>query len=865
VTTRGDRRTFRNEDLVLKVSENIDPAKWDESRYEAFLDELCGYREYQKEAIRTTLRYLLAGKYADLSALAKANFDQNTELQERYGSWAAMERQLQLPEQLSCSVDQATGSGKSYVLYGIAAILLVEGAADRVLVLCPSNTIEDGLLQKFKDLASNSDLRDALPPDARVVTPSVINASESIVEGSICVENYHAILENVKSSIRDSLKGKGVRVAVLNDEAHHVANESGQASKRWKEFLHDPDYGFRFVVGVSGTCYVGDDYFSDVVHRYSLRQAIEEKFVKKVEYVDELPAAAENPEEKWQLIYNRHKDWKRKLKSRGIRPLTIVVTKAIADAERVAEELRDFLQEWEQIEAAQAEAKVLCVTSAAKHQPNVAKLRTVDRQASKVEWIVSVSMLSEGWDVKNVFQIVPHEERAFNSKLLIAQVLGRGLRRPDGWKGEEPIVTVFNHDGWSGRIKHLVNEVLEIERRLTSTIDGKSPFNFDLHHLDYTRSEDTTEYAKKGEYKLFEEGYVDLPTQVEAEDVTVGFERAVTGERVKFKTTIQHKIWTVEQVAEQMLNKLQAIDEESKDASDPKDRTSYAKRFPLEKCEDIVRASLNRAKVKSGKITDENRQKFWQALGTLRRKAAKRVVYKLSPTALSSVKTGDRQDESCSAAELRRGSKTVFYAPGCEATLLDDQREFFREVEDEDGDFRLGRSIVEKSVDFKTPANIVIADANPERRFVRELTGHENALKVDAWLKNTPMGFYSVEYAWKKGNKPKRGEFSPDFFIRQGERVFVVEVKGDEEIADPAPDNVKKHEYATEHFQRLNNWLEKESIPTRYQFNMLSPKSYSVFFQKLRDGKLTGFRSELDVAVAGASKAAEEKNGMATP
>jgi type III restriction enzyme len=202
----------------------------------------------------------------------------------------------------------------------VAAILLAEGAVDRVLVLCPSNTIEYGLLKKFKELASNSDLRDALPPSARVATPRVINASESIVNGAICVENYHAILESVKSSIRESLKGKGARVAVLNDEAHHVANESGKTSKKWKEFLHDPGYGFRFVVGVSGTCYVGDDYFADVVHRYSLRQAIEEKFVKKVEYVDELPAAAENPEEKWQLIYNRHKDWKKKLKARGIRP-----------------------------------------------------------------------------------------------------------------------------------------------------------------------------------------------------------------------------------------------------------------------------------------------------------------------------------------------------------------------------------------------------------------------------------------------------------------------------------------------------------------------------------------------------------------
>ena len=44
---------------------------------------------------------------------------------------------------------------------------------------------------------------------------------------------YHAILETVKSSIHDSLQGKGARVAVLNDEAHHVANTSGAEAKKW--------------------------------------------------------------------------------------------------------------------------------------------------------------------------------------------------------------------------------------------------------------------------------------------------------------------------------------------------------------------------------------------------------------------------------------------------------------------------------------------------------------------------------------------------------------------------------------------------------------------------------------------------------
>jgi type III restriction enzyme len=156
MSTRGDRRTFRNEDLVLKVTTNIDPKVWDESHYEAFLDELCGMREYQKEAIRTTLRYLLGGKYANLRELAKENFGANEELQQRYGSWVGMERHLQLPDQLSCSIDQATGTGKSYVLYGLAVILLAEGAVDRVLVLCPSNTIEAGLLGKFRELASSA-------------------------------------------------------------------------------------------------------------------------------------------------------------------------------------------------------------------------------------------------------------------------------------------------------------------------------------------------------------------------------------------------------------------------------------------------------------------------------------------------------------------------------------------------------------------------------------------------------------------------------------------------------------------------------------------------------------------------------------
>lgn len=847
-STHSDRQMFKNEDLVLKVSTNIDPAVWNEAGYEAFIDELCGNREYQKDAVRTVMRFLAGGKYRNLRELAKENFDGNAEMERRYGSWGGMERHLQLPDQLACSVDMATGTGKSYMLYGLATTMLAEGIVDRVLVLCPSNTIEAGLMAKFRDLAGNADLRDLLPDGSKVRAPKIINASETIVDGSICVENYHAILKHVKSSIRDSLIARGARVAVFNDETHHVANESGATVKKWKEFLLNPEYGFRYVVGASGTCYVEDEYFADVVSRYSLREAIEQQFVKKVEYVAEMPQT-DNPDEKWQLIYNRHQDWKKRLKKQGIRPLTIIVTKDIKTCKLVAEELQAFLREWEKISADDAERKVLPVSSAPEHQPNVARLKTVDRPASKVEWIVSVSMLSEGWDVKNVFQIVPHEERAFNSKLLIAQVLGRGLRRPDGWQGTDPIVTVFNHDAWANRIRYLVDEILEMENRLSSSVIETSPYHFDLYNLDYTRETDASQFTKKGEYRLLEQGFVDLPDQVEVEDVAIEFEQAVTGDHTKFKTKIEHKTYSLNEVGEEMYRRLQSIDDESKNAPDPKDRTQYAKKFPFARCLEIVKASAKRARIKTGRIAEENRQKVLQALGPLRRKLAKRVVYKLTPNALRTINTSGRQDVSASAAELRRGDRTIFFTPDCAKTIPDEQREFFNAITDPDSEYRLGRETVANSHDFKTPCNMAIADSMPERKFIRLLCERENSEAIDGWLKNSPQRFYAIEYAWKKGEHPKRGDFSPDFFIRKGKTVFVVEIKDDGEIDDPSPENRKKFEYARDHFDRLNKWLKRESIDTTYQLNFIAPKDFNRFFIKLRKDEAKGFRSELDIVL----------------
>ena len=142
-----------------------------------------------------------------------------------------------------------------------------------------------------------------------------------------------------------------------------------------------------------------------------------------------------------------------------------------------------------------------------------------------------------------------------------------------------------------------------------------------------------------------------------------------------------------------------------------------------------------------------------------------------------------------------------------------------------------------------------IADSENEQKFIRGLLRRENLAYYDAWIKSTATRFYQIDYAWKKRNAPKRGKFSPDFFIKIGDLIQVVEVKGDEELTEPSEENIKKNEYAVAHFKKLNEHLAAEGSPVRYRFNFLSPVSFNRFFRRCAMGGIAGFRSELDVEV----------------
>lgn len=823
----------KEQDLVLKVGDNVDISKWDETKYYKFIEELVGNREYQKDAILTALKFMCSGQYENTKQLAYENFNRNEDIRETYVTFENFEKKLNFTNYYTANLDLATGTGKSWVMYGIAAIMLASQKVDQVLVLVPSVTIEEELTRKFKQFAINDTLNNLLSG----VAPKIINGSESITRGCICIENRDAIYNNSHSSIVDSLTGKGERTLVLSDEAHHIYYTE---ENQWKGFIEQ--INFKYNIGVSGTCYYKDNnYFSDVIYRYSLRNAIEENRVKSVEYVseDNVPSKTED---RWKVILNSHEDIKSKI---SYLPLTLVVTANIPSCKKYAAEFKQFLKQKYNLTDEVVNEKVLIIHSKSDAALDRLKLKSVDTVDSKVEWIFSVSMLTEGWDVKRVFQIVPHEEKAFNSKLLIAQVLGRGLRVPDNWNTQQmgnPKVTVFNHAKWAPSVRKLVDEVLEYERKLSSDVIPNSQYNFDLLTVNYKPDKTVIKTKKEGVYNLFSRGYITLPTDSESETINANFIDINTNRNRTWSTTISHKTYSIDDMAKAMWYRFADVPDDNNEGLGRK----YQEEWPVEKLKDIIKISLE----KSGntEITEKLKQKFLSALGVVFRQGNAVVDYRTMPDDYKIISTKDIRKNSVSASSLRR-EKVLFWTSNTKNYLIPEEKEFFEEVIDTTNSYR--QFEVRNIYDFKTPVSAVIADSDPEKDFIRKLVTSNNT-DIEKWIKSTSTSFYSIEYSWRKGEHPQRGSFNPDIFIKYKNRIIVLEIKGNEQINNPDAENIGKHRAARKHFKFINEYLEENNEDCRYIFSMITPASFQIFFDKLASGNLQeidNFKSELDSAI----------------
>lgn len=836
-----DIKIYKTQDLVLKVGLNYDPSKLDLGAWTVFIDVLCGDRTYQKEAITNALVYLASGKYANIESLVDENWRDNSELHERYTDVSEYKKKLQFSGQLSGVIDLATGTGKSYVMYGVAQIALGIGLVDRVLVLCPSLTIESGLKEKFENLSGDNKLKSALPSSVVIGSPRIVDANQTIKRGDIAVENIHAVYERTGSSIQDSLKDRGSNTLVLNDEVHHAYNSSNDRDiRKWKSFLLEPDYGFRYILGFTGTAYTGDEYFNDVIYRYSIRRAVDDKVVKSVDYVAKDDSL--NKDEKFQKILDNHKEFVRKY--RLVKPITIMVTKDIAGARKLQSDLVDFLQKYLKLDPSAVQSKVLVVTSHKDHKKNLISLKSVDDKENAVEWIISVSMLTEGWDVKNVFQIVPWEDRAFNSKLLIAQVLGRGMRVPAQYSIPPPKVRVFNHDAWSRSIRGLVDEVLETEMKVVShplTTGDRAKHHFELHAISYEKEEKSV--TAKEDTKVFDytKNLINLVSQAEQINRETDYEDLKGVIRPK-RTVIRKRVLTVDEVVNKVLETFNTRDFEAK-IRFPKGTYDKENLPPRDEIKDIVLKSMKKVGINSGVLTEDNALRVYQSFQTFFRKRGSTVAFTRKAQKPQVISTKSLERESLSVGNLRRGA-TAFYTEKFPIENSKEQKDVLDEVINDES---LPRSASKEinSYCFKTPVNLVLTKYEPERKFIETITQAEVAKKIGAWVKSRDQHFYSIEYSWRKGEHVTQSYFNPDFFLKLGADIVVVEIKADNDDSD---ENKAKYRWAKKHFEILNQSLKVNKIRQKYHFHFLSPMSYAEFTQYLQDGRLVNdeFRSALD-------------------
>lgn len=828
--------------LTLKINRFYDPSKLDLDSWDDYLNCLCQGRLYQKDAIKSAIIYLASGRYKTINELALENFNSNNELKDKYdGSFNKLEKNLPMSNILSGSIDLATGTGKSYVIFAVANILLAIGFVDRVLILCPSTTIEAGLNEKFRELLAREDLRNLIPNKYTNNSFRLVDGNTTIQKNDICIENIHAVYETTGSSIVDSFLMTGSDTLVLSDEVHHVYNTSGRDGdiRKWKQFVLDPKYSFKAHLGFTGTAYIDNEYFSDVIYRYSLRQAIDDKFVKTIKYVAE--DTNDNEYEKFQKIYTNHK--KNKQIYTNLKPLSIIITKDIEKAEGLREDFIEFLENETGLNKKILEEEVLIVTSSPKHKANLQKLQDVDNEDSPVQWIISVSMLTEGWDVKNVFQIVPWEDRAFNSKLLISQVLGRGLRIPMNMP--QPEVLVFNHASWSKNITKIVDEVLENEVSLTTNINLDSQYNFTLHNIDY----------EKVEQEQFNENY----SKTEVFDINKPLflvtEQEIITRKTKFEDTnnqtedrfynIKRNTKTVDEIVDRIVRQFKSRNNEAKIRNKSDElvfEDGHSEMDKLPKAHEIKQYILQQMKsagIKGDRLTETNIQKIYGKFTGLLRKKRTSAGFVKKAKDIVEISTTSMNSHSQSYTSMKNGG-FVFYPSDFE-TSFDTDNALMLDFFLQELPRKQGREI--NKYNFKTPQSVILVNKEPERQFVELLFDQEVANKLTSWIKSRDTGFYSLQYILQRGQNPN--EFNPDFFIKINNFIIVIETKSDGDISK---ENYSKYVDAKKHFESLNNILKENNIDITYKFNMLSPESYADFRKAILDNTYfsNGFRSKLE-------------------
>jgi type III restriction enzyme len=374
----------------------------------------------------------------------------------------------------------ATGVGKTRLMGAFIAYLKIAHGINNFFVLAPNLTIYNKLIADFTPNTPKYVFKGL---SEFAIAPPVLTTGENferqIASGgqlfptTINIFNIAKISSEVRGGRSPRIRSFREEIGesyfdylanlpdlvLLMDESHRYRATAGmRAINELKPILGLELTATPFVESPRGPV-----PFRNVIFDYPLARAMEDNFVKEPAVVTRknFNPAGKSPEAiqtlKLEDGVRLHESVKVDLETyarengvRIVKPFVLVIARDTTHAA----ELMALIQSDAFFQGRYAD-KVIQVDSSVKEEETIEKLLTVEQNDNPVEIVIHVNMLKEGWDVTNLYTIVPL--RAANARTLIEQSIGRGLRLPYGKRTGVTAVDRLNivaHD----RFQEIVDE-----------------------------------------------------------------------------------------------------------------------------------------------------------------------------------------------------------------------------------------------------------------------------------------------------------------------------------------------------------------------------------------------------------------------
>ena len=380
----------------------------------------------------------------------------------------------------------ATGIGKTRLMGACIAYLYLAKGIRHFFVLAPNLTLYEKLIRDFGDLSYEKYVfkgiaefvanppvvvtgdnyekhRTAIPGLFSPVEINIFNISKFNTEnksskkgGQMVAPRMRRLSEYLGESYYDYLSNLPDLV-ILMDEAHRY---HADASKKAINEL-------RPIIGLEMTATPTDEKgksFKNIVYEYNLAQALADgKYVKNPTVAKRKNFKRGNLSDteldtiKLEDAISVHEKAKLHLQMYAknnniplVKPFILVICRNINHAnETVA------LLESDSFFGGRYKDKVLQIDSSTKKDEEVEQLFvSLEKPDNRIEIVVHVNMLKEGWDVTNLYTIVPL--RAADAPILVEQSIGRGLRLPYGGQrtGDPEVdkLTIIAHENFEAVI-----------------------------------------------------------------------------------------------------------------------------------------------------------------------------------------------------------------------------------------------------------------------------------------------------------------------------------------------------------------------------------------------------------------------------